>query len=108
GDRKPERIAIPIGGDDPKTLKIAQQLVREAGFDPVMVGSLAETRQFDLGQPPAPGSPTPPGMAKKLGHLGERPAAPAGAAGENHVFRRPRGLADGLISAKISVENFRL
>ncbi len=50
-NRKPERIAIPIGGDDPQALKIAEQLVRETGFDPVVVGSLARTREFDLGQP---------------------------------------------------------
>jgi len=68
GDRKPERIAIPIGGDDPKALQVAEQLVRESGFDPVRVGSLAETRQFDLGQPLATGSLTAAEMHKKLGH----------------------------------------
>ncbi len=57
-DRKPERIAIPIGGDDPQALRIAARLVREAGFDPVVVGSLAETRRFDLGQPLARGDLT--------------------------------------------------
>jgi predicted dinucleotide-binding enzyme len=51
GNRKPVRIAIPIGGDDPQALEVAQRLVRDAGFDPVVVGSLAETRRFDLGQP---------------------------------------------------------
>lgn len=48
-NRRPERIAIPIGGDDKQALEIAQRLVRDAGFDPVVVGSLAQTRQFDLG-----------------------------------------------------------
>lgn len=48
-NRKPERIAIPIGGDDKQALDVAQRLVRDAGFDPVVVGSLAQTRQFDLG-----------------------------------------------------------
>ena len=51
GNRKPVRIAIPIGGDDPQALEVAQRLVRDAGFDPVVVGSLADTRRFDLGQP---------------------------------------------------------
>lgn len=50
-NRKPERIAIPIGGDDAQALAVAERLVREAGFDPVVVGSLAQTRQFDLGNP---------------------------------------------------------
>ena len=48
-NRKPERIAIPIGGDDAQALAVAERLVRDAGFDPVVVGSLAKTRQFDLG-----------------------------------------------------------
>ena len=48
-NRKPERIAIPIGGDDAQALGVAERLVRDAGFDPVVVGSLAQTRQFDLG-----------------------------------------------------------
>lgn len=53
--RRPERIAIPIGGDDAAAIRVAAQLVREAGFDPVVVGSLAQTRRFDLGQPLARG-----------------------------------------------------
>lgn len=55
-NREPNRIAIPIGGDDPDALAVAERLVRDAGFDPVVVGSLAETRQFDLGQPLAKGN----------------------------------------------------
>jgi hypothetical protein len=55
-NREPERIAIPIGGDDAEALAIAERLVRDAGFDPVVVGSLAETRRFDLGQPLAQGN----------------------------------------------------
>jgi predicted dinucleotide-binding enzyme len=66
-NRQPERIAIPIGGDDAQALQIAQQLVREAGFDPVVVGSLANTRQFDLGQPLATGNLTAAQMRSKLG-----------------------------------------
>jgi 8-hydroxy-5-deazaflavin:NADPH oxidoreductase len=68
GDRKPERIAIPIGGDDPEALKIAERLVKDAGFDPVVVGSLAQTRQFDLGEPLAKGDLTAAQMRKLLGH----------------------------------------
>jgi predicted dinucleotide-binding enzyme len=68
GDRKPERLAIPIGGDDPKALEIAQRLVRDAGFDPVVVGSLAQTRQFDLGQPLATGRLTAAEMRQQMAH----------------------------------------
>ena len=55
-NRQPARIAIPIGGDDAAAVAITERLVRDAGFDPVMVGTLAESRQFDLGQPLAQGS----------------------------------------------------
>jgi hypothetical protein len=55
-NRQPARLAIPIGGDDAAAIAVAERLIRDAGFDPVMVGSLAETRQFDLGQPLAAGN----------------------------------------------------
>ena len=55
-NREPDRIAIPIGGDDPAAIAIAERLVRDAGFDPVMIGTLAQSRQFDLGQPLAQGN----------------------------------------------------
>jgi predicted dinucleotide-binding enzyme len=55
-NRQPARIAIPIGGDDAAAIAIAERLVRDSGFDPVMIGTLAETRQFDLGQPLAQGN----------------------------------------------------
>jgi predicted dinucleotide-binding enzyme len=66
-NRKPERIAIPIGGDDAQALAIAERLVRDAGFDPVVVGSLAQTRQFDLGNPLASRQFTAAEMRKALG-----------------------------------------
>lgn len=67
GNRQPERIAIPIGGDDAQALQIAERLVRDAGFDPVRVGSLAQTKEFDLGQPLATGRLTAAEMRKQLG-----------------------------------------
>jgi predicted dinucleotide-binding enzyme len=66
GFRKPERLAIPIGGDDAQALAIATELVREIGFDPVLIGSLARTRIFDLGQPLATGQLTAAEMRSKL------------------------------------------
>ena len=36
--RKGELIAIPLAGDDPQALAVAQQLVTDAGFAPVVVG----------------------------------------------------------------------
>ncbi len=69
-NRQPERIAIPIGGDDPRALRVAERLVREAGFDPVVVGSLASTRQFDLGGPLASGQLTALQLRGRIAQLG--------------------------------------
>jgi predicted dinucleotide-binding enzyme len=57
-NRKPARLAIPIGGDDAAAVATTERLIRDAGFDPVMVGSLAKSREFDLGQPLAQGGLT--------------------------------------------------
>jgi predicted dinucleotide-binding enzyme len=48
---KPERLGIPLAADDPAAMKIAEQLVNDAGFDPVPVGKLARAREFDYGTP---------------------------------------------------------
>ena len=66
GNRQPERIAIPIGGDDAEALRIAERLVSDAGFDAVVVGSLADTRRFDLGQPLASGQLTAAELRQRL------------------------------------------
>jgi predicted dinucleotide-binding enzyme len=57
-NRTPDRIAIPLAGDDSEALDVAQRLVDEAGFDGVVVGSLDTARHFDLGQPLALGNAT--------------------------------------------------
>lgn len=49
--RSGEPIAIPLAGDDPEALRVAQQLVRDAGFAPVVVGPLSRAREFDVGTP---------------------------------------------------------
>jgi predicted dinucleotide-binding enzyme len=49
--RKPERIGIPLASDHADALKIAAQLVDDAGFDPVVVGPLARAKEFDYGTP---------------------------------------------------------
>jgi predicted dinucleotide-binding enzyme len=66
-NRQPARLAIPIGGDDAAAIAVAERLIRDAGFDPVMVGSLAETRQFDLGQPLAAGNLTAAELRARMG-----------------------------------------
>ena len=47
--KKPERIGIPLASDYPEALKVAEQLVKDAGFDPVVVGDLSRARDFDYG-----------------------------------------------------------
>src|SRR5215472_7148814 len=47
--RKGEPIAIPLAGDDPEALQVAQRLVIDAGFAPVVVGPLSRAREFDVG-----------------------------------------------------------
>lgn len=56
GNRAPERLAIPLAGDDAAALAMAERLVADAGFDSVIVGGLADARRFDLGEPLARGN----------------------------------------------------
>jgi len=50
-NRPDPKLAIPIAGDDEQAVQIAAGLVRDAGFDPVIVGKLADARRFQRGQP---------------------------------------------------------
>lgn len=47
--RKGERVGIPLASDDPAALETAIVLVRDAGFEPVVVGPLVRAREFDPG-----------------------------------------------------------
>jgi predicted dinucleotide-binding enzyme len=49
--RKPERLGIPLAADDAEASRVAQQLIADAGFDPVVVGDLSRAREFDYGTP---------------------------------------------------------
>ena len=49
--RKGELVAIPIAGDDKEAVATTDRLVRDAGFEPVMVGPLAEAKRFDVDTP---------------------------------------------------------
>jgi 8-hydroxy-5-deazaflavin:NADPH oxidoreductase len=49
--RSGQPIAIPLAGDDPAALALAQRLVKDAGFEPVVVGPLSRAREFDVGTP---------------------------------------------------------
>ena len=42
-----DRLGIPLAGDYPDALRRAADLVRDAGFDPVIVGPLARGKDFE-------------------------------------------------------------
>jgi hypothetical protein len=49
---RPEgRIGIPMAGDDPEALKVASMLVRDAGFDPAVLGGMNRSRLFEQTNP---------------------------------------------------------
>jgi 8-hydroxy-5-deazaflavin:NADPH oxidoreductase len=50
-NRPDPKLAVPIAGDDPEAVKTAAALVRDAGFDPVVVGKLADAKRFQRGAP---------------------------------------------------------
>jgi hypothetical protein len=45
--REGDRVGIPLAGDDPNALESAAVLARDAGFDPVIVGSLERGKEFE-------------------------------------------------------------
>ncbi|MBC8038207.1 MAG: NADPH-dependent F420 reductase [Rhizobiales bacterium] len=49
--RKGEKIGVPLASDDKQALDVAQQLVRDAGFEPLVVGGLSTAKSFDQGAP---------------------------------------------------------
>lgn len=64
--RPDPKLAVPIAGDDPEAVKIAAGLVRDAGFDPVVVGKLADARKFQRGGPGYGQSVTAAELKQKL------------------------------------------
>ena len=50
-NRPGEPMAIPIASDDQEALRIAAKLVRDAGFEPVVIGSLERSKVFAQGGP---------------------------------------------------------
>jgi predicted dinucleotide-binding enzyme len=43
------RVAIPLASDDQTALEVVERLVRDAGFDPVIVGELRRGKEFEPG-----------------------------------------------------------
>jgi 8-hydroxy-5-deazaflavin:NADPH oxidoreductase len=51
GNRADPKLAVPIAGDDAEAVKVVAGLVRDAGFDPVVVGKLKDASRFQMGAP---------------------------------------------------------
>ena len=47
----PSRIALPVGGDDPKAKAVVMRLIDDLGFDPVDAGGLDESWRQQPGTP---------------------------------------------------------
>jgi 8-hydroxy-5-deazaflavin:NADPH oxidoreductase len=50
-NRPDPKLAVPIAGDDAEAVQVAAGLVHDAGFDPVVVGKLADAKRFQRGAP---------------------------------------------------------
>jgi predicted dinucleotide-binding enzyme len=46
-------VGVPIAGNDPKAIDLASRLIREAGFEPVLIGDLAKGKYLVPGTPVA-------------------------------------------------------
>jgi len=65
--RPGDRVAIPLAGDDRQALAIAARLVEDAGFEPVVVGTLMRAKDFDVGTPAYGQALTANELRRKLG-----------------------------------------
>jgi predicted dinucleotide-binding enzyme len=50
--RQSDRVGIPLASDDQEALDVAAALVRDAGFEPVVIGGLARGKEFEPNTPP--------------------------------------------------------
>jgi predicted dinucleotide-binding enzyme len=50
--RAGDGLGIPLAGDDRDAMNLVAGLVRDAGFDPVLVGDLARGKEFEPDTPP--------------------------------------------------------
>ena len=50
--REGDRVGIPLASDDSGAMETSATLVRDAGFDPVVVGPLARGKEFEPDTPP--------------------------------------------------------
>lgn len=66
--RAGDPVGVPIAGDDPKAIAVAETLIREIGFEPVLVGGLAMGKYLVPGTPLA-GEQSPAQLRQIAGTL---------------------------------------
>jgi hypothetical protein len=49
--QEPGRVGMPIAGDDAKAVAVASRLIREIGYEPVLIGGLEKGRYLIPGSP---------------------------------------------------------
>ena len=49
--KEPGRVGMPIAGDDAEAIKVASALIREVGYEPVVIGGLAMGKHLMPGTP---------------------------------------------------------
>ncbi len=65
--RQTGRLGVPIAGDDAEAVQVAAQLARDAGCEPVVLGSLAAAKSFQRGGPGFRANTTAPELRRRLG-----------------------------------------
>ena len=68
------KLGVPLASDDDDALRVAEQLVRDAGCEPIVVGNLAAARSFQRGGPGFRANTNAPALRRRLG----LPAVPNG------------------------------
>ena len=74
-EQKRERVGMPIAGDDARAIELAWRLIREIGYEPVLIGGRrwrASARRIRFGRSPPRSSST-----SALPAPGGRPDLPA-------------------------------
>lgn len=66
---QPGRVGMPIAGDDPAAIEIATRLIRDIGYEPVLIGPLAMGKYLMPGTPLA-GEHTPDEIRRIAARLG--------------------------------------
>ena len=61
------RIGIPLASDDRAAMDVVAGLVKDAGFDPVIVGDLGRSKEFDVGSTVYNTGMSGPEVRKSLG-----------------------------------------